>query len=61
MKADLSFQNIILNHLNAPEDMLLAQQVAELRLQSPAHEKTYQEVILIWDTAILTKKLDGID
>lgn len=41
--------------------MLLAQQVAELRLQSPAHEKTYQEVILIWDTAVLTKKLDGID
>lgn len=61
MKEDLSFQNTILDHLNTPDDTLLAQKVKNLRTQSPENEKIFQDTLRIWETAVLTKRLQGID
>lgn len=61
MKDELAVQEIMLNHLNAPDDKILAQQVAELRLESKKNEEIFQEILFIWDTAPLTRRLDGFD
>ncbi|HEY0177568.1 MAG TPA: hypothetical protein VGC08_14390 [Pedobacter sp.] len=61
MKEDSTFQDIILNHFNTPEDQILLQKVTELRALSADHERIYQETKTIWDTALLTKRLYLID
>ncbi|WP_442588371.1 FecR family protein [Pedobacter sp. AW31-3R] len=61
MKDELAIQAQILNHLNAPGDKVLAQQVADQRLESVEYEDIYQETLFIWDTAPLTHRLEGID
>ena len=61
MKDNLTFQNIILNHFNTPEDKDLQQQVEALRGQSAENEQFYQDVKTIWETAALTKKLHQVN
>ena len=61
MKDTATFQNIILNHFNAPEDKALEQKVKELREQSPEHEKFFRDVQTIWKTAPLTQKLSTVN
>ncbi|WP_052496019.1 FecR family protein [Pedobacter lusitanus] len=61
MKDNLTFQNIILNHFNAPEDEVLARQVADLRKLSEENERIFQETRTIWESAVLTKRLYEID
>jgi len=61
LKDNTTFQNIILNHFNAPEDITLQQQVKEIRDQSAENEQFFQDVKTLWDTAPLTKKLSSIN
>jgi transmembrane sensor len=58
---DLTFQNIILNHFNAPDDEVLKRQVADLRQLSEENETIFQETKTIWESAVLTKRLHEID
>jgi len=61
LKDDLTFQNIILNHFNAPDDEVLAKQVAALRQLSEENETIFQETKTIWESSVLTKRLYELD
>jgi len=61
LKDNTEFQNIILIHLNAPEDTALEQQVKAIREQSPENEQFFQDVKTVWDTAPLTQKLSAVN
>jgi len=58
---NLTFQNIILNHFNTPDDEVLAQQVSDLRRLSDENEIIFQETKTIWESSVLTKRLYEID
>ena len=58
---DLTFQNIILNYFNTPDNEVLAQQVADLRRLSAENETIFQETKTIWESSVLTKRLHEID
>ncbi len=61
LQDELLFQEIILKHLNAPEDENLTNQVAAIRAVSGEHEKFYQDVKYIWDASAETNILHQVD
>jgi len=61
LKDDLTFQNIILNDFNTPDNEVLVQQVADLRRSSEENETIFQETKTIWESSALTKRLHEID
>ena len=61
MQDELLFQEIILKHLNAPQDEELAGQVTALRAMSEEHEQFFQDTKNIWDASAETIRLQEVD
>ncbi|WP_432712069.1 FecR family protein [Pedobacter sp.] len=61
MQENHIFQNLILNHLNEPDNTEIADQVNALREQSLANEQYFQEIKSVWEKAADTAVLSRID
>ncbi|PTT00502.1 hypothetical protein DBR11_09740 [Pedobacter sp. HMWF019] len=57
MQDNLNHQNIILNHLNDPENETLIQQVSEFRAQSEENELYFKQIERIWEASANLKPL----
>ena len=58
---DHIYQEILLKHLNEPENDLLTQKVNEMRRLSAEHESYYQEILKIWKNSADTGTLFQLD
>lgn len=61
MEGSSTFQEIILTHLNDPENALLLAEVTRIRQLSAANEQEFQDTKKIWELAAQAGRLEELD
>lgn len=61
MEDHSTFRDLILRHLNDPENSLLAEEVNQLRGLSANHESEYQDIKKIWELTPRAARLSEVD
>lgn len=61
MEDHSTFQEIILRHLNDPENQPLQEEVSRMRSLSAAHEKQFLDIKRIWDLTPRAARLQEVD